>query len=168
MRIVTFGIFAALFLATALFASPARALTTKEAGAVVTILEKLKAQGIDIAYDEDAAEDWFERDADEGKLITKAGFTEKSWKVALDDTMKGFFATIPDAEINTIFDNLRKRMDGSNAKVTAQQKQAVMEMWTEERKKMADLRAQGAAFASTIAPLAPRLRKLTLDTLGGG
>jgi hypothetical protein len=165
MRVVTFGVFAALFFAAALFANPASALTAKEADAVVSILEKMKAQGAEIAYDDDTAEDLFERDADEGKLIVKAGFNQKSWKTALDDTMKGFFATIPEAEINKIFDDLRKSMDAS--KMTAQQKQTVLEMWTEERKKIAALRMQGTTFATTVSPLAARLRKLTLDNLGG-
>jgi len=161
MRIATVGIFAALCFAAALIAKPASALTAKEAEMVVSLLEKLKAQGAEIAYDEDTAEDLFERDADESNLITKAGFNQKSWKTALDGTMKGFFATIPDAEINKTFDDARKRMDA--AKMTAQQKQALTEMWSEQREKMAALRAQGAPFASTVSPFVARLRKLTLE-----
>jgi hypothetical protein len=165
MRAATFALLAALVFVSPFSATPASALTAKEADAVVSILEKLKADDVQIAYDAEAADDLFEQDDEDKKLITKAGFTQKSWKTALDSTMKGFFASIPEAEISNIFDDLRKRMDASQ--MTAQQKQMVTEMWSEERNKMAALRAQGAPFAATVSPLAPRLRKLTLDTIGG-
>lgn len=164
MRVVTFRIFAAGFLVAALLAGPipALALTAREAETVVGILEKLKADDVQIAYDAEAADDLFEQDDEDKKLITKAGFNQQSWKKAIDETMKGFFASVPDAEITSIFDDLRKRLDASSD-MTAEQKKAMLEWWDEQRKQMAALREEGKPFAATVAPYATRLRKLTFD-----
>lgn len=140
----------------------ALALTAREAESVVSILEKLKANDVQIAYDNEAADDWFERDAEEKKLITKAGFNQKTWKVAVDETMTGFFASIPEAEIKTLFDDLRKRVD-STSEMTAAQKTAMRELIAEQYKEILALRVQGKPFIGTITPLAVRLRKLTFD-----
>ncbi len=140
----------------------ASALTARQAESVVGILEKLKADDIVIAYDADAADDLFEQDAEEKKLITAAGFNQASWKKAVDETMKGFFASIPDAEIKTIFDDLLTRLEAS-PDMTAEQKKAMREMWDQQRQHMAGLREEGKPFAATVAPLAARLRKVTFD-----
>lgn len=163
MRVVTFRIFAAGLFAVLLSGSiPAFALTAREAETVVGILEKMKADDVQIAYDAEAADDLFEQDDEDKKLITKAGFNQKTWKTAIDETMKGFFASIPDAEITAIFDDLRKRLDAS-PDMTAEQKKAMRELWDEQRKQMASLREQGKPFAATVAPYSARLRKLTFD-----
>jgi hypothetical protein len=162
MRVVTFGFFIVLVLATAFVASPASALTAKEADSVVTILEKLKADDVQIAYDADAADDLFEQDADEKKFITQAGFNQKTWKTAIDQTMKGFFASIPEAEITAIFEGLRKRLDAASD-MTAEQKQAMRGFWDEQRQQMIALRQEGQPFAAIVTPYAARLRKLTFD-----
>ena len=163
MRIFTFKILAAGCLAAALLGpSPAIALTAREAETVVSILEKLKADDVQIAYDAEAADDLFEQDDEDKKLITKAGFNQKTWKTAIDETMKGFFASIPESEITSIFDDLRKRLDASSD-MTAEQKKAMREWWDEQRKQMASLREEGKPFASTVSPYAARLRKLTFD-----
>lgn len=163
MRIFTFKILAAGCLAAALLGpSPAIALTAHEAETVVSILEKLKADDVQIAYDAEAADDLFEQDDEDKKLITKAGFNQKTWKTAIDETMKGFFASIPESEITSIFDDLRKRLDASSD-MTAEQKKAMREWWDEQRKQMASLREEGKPFAATVSPYAARLRKLTFD-----
>lgn len=163
MRIFTFRILAAGCLAAILFGpGPAVALTAREVETVVSILEKLKADDVQIAYDAEAADDLFEQDADDKKLITKSGFNQKTWKTAIDETMKGFFASIPEAEITSIFDDLRKRLDASSD-MTAEQKKAMREWWDEQRKEMASLREQGKPYAATVTPFAARLRKLTFD-----
>ncbi len=144
------------------FANPAVALTAREAEAVVSILEKLKADNVEIAYDGEAADQWFEDDGDNQKLIAKAGFNQKTWKVAVDETMTGFFASIPEAEFKTIFDSLRKRLENASG-MTAEQKSAVRTMLDEQYKTINDLRAQGQPFVAIVAPLSARLRKLAFE-----
>lgn len=144
------------------FAGSAFALTGREAEMVVGILEKLKAEDVQIAYDKESADEWFERDADSKKLITKAGFSQKTWKVAVDDTMMGFFASIPDAEFKSIFDGLRKRLEGASD-MTAAQKTAMRDLLNEQYKETDALRAQGKPFVATVTPFTARLRKLTFD-----
>jgi len=140
----------------------ALALTAREAESVVNVLEKLKADGMQIAYDDESADDWFEQDSDDKKLITKAGFNQKTWKVAADETMTGFFASIPEAELKSTFDNLRKRLEAS-AGMTAAQKAAMREVVEEQYAKVNALRAQGKPFVAAVTPLVPRLRKLAFD-----
>lgn len=163
-RIFIAGCLAAAVLAglSLLRIDSAFALTAREAEAVVSILEELKADDVQIAYDGEAADDWFEQDAEDKKLIAKAGFSQATWKRAVDETMTGFFATIPDAEIKTIFEDLRKQVDAASD-MTAEQKKAMHEMWAEQRKQIVALREKGKPFQSTVAPLADRLRKLTFD-----
>lgn len=141
---------------------PAFALTAREAETVVTILEKLKADNVQIAYDSDSADEWFEHDADGQNLITKAGFNQKTWKTAADETMTGFFASIPEAEIKTIFDGLRKRLEAASG-MTAEQKTAMREMIDEQYQQINSLRTQGKPFAAIVTPFVPRLRKLAFE-----
>lgn len=140
----------------------ALALTAREVESVVNVLEKLKTDGAQIAYDEESADDWFERDADDKKLITKAGFNQKTWKIAADETMTGFFASIPETELKSTFDNLRKRLETA-AGASAEQKAAMREVWEEQYAKVNALRAQGKPFVATVTPFVPRLRKLAFD-----
>ncbi len=144
------------------FDRAALALTARDAESVVSVLEKLKADGVQIAYDNEAAEEWFERDAGEKKFITKAGFSQKTWKVAVDETITGFFASIPEAEIKSTFDAARKRVEAATG-MTAAQKEALSEMWEEQYKEINAMRARGKPFVATVTPLAARLRKLTFD-----
>jgi hypothetical protein len=146
------------------FDKAALALTSQEAANVVDLIEKLKAEFGDFAYDDDEADEWFEQDAAGQKLITKAGFDQKSWKTAVDETMKGFFATIPEAEIKKILDGARQRTESAtNLKV--EQKKALLELIEEQRKEILALREGGKPFVGVVTPLAPRIRKLTMDNL---
>jgi len=140
----------------------ALALTAREAENVVSVLEKMKADGTEITIDDEAADDWFEQDADNKKHITRAGFTQKTWKAAVVATMTGYFATIPEAEIKARFNDLRKRLE-SSAAVTEQQKQMVRDLWERQYKMVADMREQGKPFAATVKPFAARLQKLTFE-----
>ena len=140
----------------------ALALTAREAESVVSILEKLKSEGIQIAYDDEAADDWFEQDADNKKFITKAGFNQKTWKAAVVATMTGYFATIPVAEIKAKFNEVRKRLE-SSAAVTEEQKRAVRELWDEQYNIVITMREQGKPHTAAVAPLTARLQKLTFD-----
>jgi hypothetical protein len=146
------------------FDKVALALTSREAATVVDLIEKLKTEFGDFAYDDDEANEWFEKDAESQKLISKAGFNQKSWKTAVDETMKGFFATLPEAEIKTVLDGARQRTE--NAKdLKAEQKKALLELIEEQTKEILALREGGKPFATVVAPLAPRIRKFTMDNL---
>ena len=142
----------------------ALALTSREAATVVDLIEKLKTEFGDFAYDEDEANEWFEKDAASQMLITKAGFNQKSWKTALDETMKGFFATIPEAEIKTILDGARRRTE-SATELKAEQKKALLELIEEQRREILALREGGKPFMGVVAPFAQRIRKFTMDNL---
>ncbi|OKO83015.1 hypothetical protein [Bradyrhizobium sp. AS23.2] len=100
---------AGLLFAWATVAAAAQTLTARDAGSVVGLLEALKPDLGRLAYDEEVADAWFEQDGDHRGLIAKAGFTKATWKAALDATMKGFFASLPEPEIEARFGKLRKR-----------------------------------------------------------
>jgi hypothetical protein len=151
-------------LSVAKFDKVALALTSREAASVVDLIEKLKAELGDFAYDDDEADQWFEKDAESQKLITKAGFNQKSWKIAVDETMKGFFATIPEAEIKSVLDGARQRTERAKD-LKSEQKKALLELIEEQTREILALREGGKPFASVVAPLAPRIRKFTMDNL---
>jgi hypothetical protein len=151
-------------LSVAKFDKVAFALTSRDATSVVDLIEKLKTEFGDFAYDDDEADEWFEKDAETQKLITKAGFNQKSWKTAVDETMKGFFATIPEAEIKTILDGARQRAESAKD-LKAEQKKALLELVEEQRKEIFALREGGKPFVGVVTPLAPRIRKFTMDNL---
>ena len=151
-------------LSVAKFDKVALALTSGEAATVGDLIEKLKTEFGDFAYDDDEADQWFEKDAESQKLITKAGFNQKSWKTAVDETIKGFFATIPEAEIKKILDGaLQRTQSATNLK--AEQKKALLELVEEQRKEILALREGGKPFVAVVTPLAPRIRKFTMDNL---
>lgn len=160
---LAFALLAALSLAK--FDKVAWALTSRDAASVVDLIEKLKTEFGEFAYDDEEADEWFEKDAESQKLITNAGFNQKSWKTAVDETMKGFFATIPEAEIKSILDGARQRTESAKD-LKAEQKKALIELIEEQRKEISALREGGKPFASVVAPFAPRIRKLTMDNLG--
>ncbi|WP_213286494.1 hypothetical protein [Bradyrhizobium sp. sGM-13] len=142
----------------------ALALTSREAATVVDLIEKLKTEFGDFAYDDDEADEWFEKDAASQKLITKSGFNQKNWKTAVDETMKGFFATIPEAEIKTVLDGARQRTESATG-LNAEQKKALLELIEEQRKEILALREGGKPFVGVVAPFEQRIRKLTMDNL---
>lgn len=161
---VTLAVALLVALSVAKFDKAALALTNQEAASVVGLIEKLKTEFGDFAYDDDEADEWFEQDAAGQKLIIKAGFNQKSWKTAVDETMKGFFATIPEAEIKTIFDGARQRAQGAT-ELKAEQKKALLELVEEQQKVILALREGGKPFVGVVAPFAPRIRKFTMDNL---
>ncbi len=58
--------------------------------------------------------------------------------------MTGFFASIPEAEIKTIFEGLRKRLEAASG-MTAEQKTRMREMIDEQYQQINSLRAQRKA-----------------------
>lgn len=157
---------AALLLSAGLLgfsAGTAAALNTRDAQAVVTVLEKLAAEtGGSVYYDEDAAQEWFEIDDESSQLIPAAGFTQSSWKEAFDQTMTGFIATIPQVELEQMINVFMEKI-GELGKMTPQQKQEAAEALHAEMGKFDAIREAGARYQDIVSPYAQRLRKISLQ-----
>ncbi|ADV09970.1 hypothetical protein [Mesorhizobium ciceri] len=157
----------ALALAGMIFDSPpALALTARDASAVVGLIEALQPEFGQFAYDEEIAADWYERDAADKGLIGSAGFTADSWKVALGETMRGFLATMPVAELDAIFAKLRNAISGMR-ELTEAQKTETIDAIDEEVEDLMILRTEGDPFADVVRPLTPKIRSLILGPAVG-
>lgn len=142
----------------------AAALTAQDADRVVTVMERLQPEFGSLAYDEEVADDWFARDAEAGGVIAKAGFTRESWRDALDATMRGYLANIPQGTVDTLFRELAERLSKA-PKLTSEQKAEIAAFVQEERARMDRLRAEGGADAAAVRPYVERLRRLVPDRL---
>lgn len=147
-----------MLVALTLLASPALALTGEEADKVVGLIERLEPSLGTLAYDEEVADDWYERDEAEQRLIAREGFTRASWRAALDATMRGYLAGIPLSEIDTLFAELRQKL-AKSPKMTADQKRAMEEFVAQEYAELKQLRAEGAPYEAVVRPFAVRLRR---------
>lgn len=144
-----------------MFTLPAQALTSDEVGKVVQLLGDLEPDLGRLAYDEEAADQWFDDDAGMNGRIAKAGFTRESWKQALDATFQGYLATIPEDELEATFKGLSERLEASD--LSAEQK-AEMQSFVET--KIAEtraMRAQGRQYLGTVQPYAAKLNELLAD-----
>ena len=97
------------------------------------------------------------KDAGEGR-IAAAGFTAQSWRTAVDATMKGFYAALPQREIDAAFegaDAFETRADFS-----AEQKEAMRQLVSEWRARMYEWRDEGADDAATVEPYVNEIRVL--------
>jgi hypothetical protein len=139
-------------------AASAMALTEKEAATVVHLLESLQEEFGDFAYDAQIADEWFEQDADNLRMIEAAGFTAETWRRALDETYRGFLANIPEAEIRKSFVDARRRAEQS--RLTQEQKQAALRMADEQEREVLKLRAEGKQHAHAVRFVTERLRAL--------
>ncbi|MCZ0732929.1 hypothetical protein [Phreatobacter sp. AB_2022a] len=149
---------AALCLA-ALLASPAFALTSAEATKVADLIAALQPSLGKFAYDEEIARSWFEQDSEDRGLIRAAGFTAESWEKAVGETFRGLMALTPQSEI----DALRRRLDAARTgfpQLSAAQRAELLQSFEEEFARTLKLRAEGAAFADIVRPIAPRLNAL--------
>lgn len=140
-------------------ADPATALTRDEAAKVVGLIAALQPAFGPFAYDEEIAADWFERDAAERGLIRAAGFTAESWKIVVADTFRGLAALAPQSEIDAMPAKLDAGASGLVA-LNAAQKAEALEALRAEFARMLAFRAEGARFADTVRPLAPRLKAI--------
>ncbi|MCR4520289.1 MULTISPECIES: hypothetical protein [Bosea] len=143
-------------------ADPAVALTRDEVAKVAELIAALQPGFGSFAYDEEIVGEWFERDSAERGLIRAAGFTAESWKIAVSETFRGLAALAPQSEI----DALRAKLDaGASGLVglNAAQKAEALQAPRVEFARMLAFRAEGARFADTVRPLAPRL-KAVLDS----
>ncbi|WP_244466849.1 hypothetical protein [Devosia geojensis] len=153
---------AALAVGIAMQPAGALALTLKEATTVVDLIEALEPQLGDFAYDDEIAEYWFEEDSYGEGWIAKAGFTAETWNRALGETMRGFMALMPDAEVEATFAGLKQGIEALPQLTEAQKAEALAAI-DEEIASFLARRAEGEPFAPIVKPLEDRLRRLTLD-----
>lgn len=143
--------------------SAAMALSSTEAGTVVAVLEQLAAEtGETVFYDEEAADEWFDMDAESSQHIAGAGFTRQSWKLAFDATMTGFIASIPEREFDQITEDFVTKI-GEIAQMTESQKQEAMDALRAEFGKLHEVRNAGVAHISAVGPHMQRLRRVVLQ-----
>ncbi|KAB2680899.1 hypothetical protein [Brucella pseudintermedia] len=148
-------------IALGLSATSAAALEKREAEAVVAILERLSSEtGKTVFYDEDAAQEWFEIDDESSQLIPAAGFSETRWKAAFDQTMTGFIASIPQAELEQLMEEFADKL-GELGKMTPEQKKAATEMLRAQMGNFDVIREKGAPYRNVAAPYADRLKRLS-------
>jgi len=146
-----------------LMVTPAMALTTEEAEAVVGIVEQLAVETGE-GMVADAAEIFFDYDALGTNLIPAAGFDRASWVTAYDAVASGYMATIPLDQFNAVFEEPLAQLEAS---ALADDQKAMM------REHMAGLiaeaqatREQGAVHAEAVRPLEGRLHALFFGEFG--
>jgi len=143
------------------FGSSAGAFGTADVEKVVVVLEQLGRDLGELAYDEESAAAWFEEDGYGVGRIPTAGFTEKSWLEQADRTMKGYFATLPQAELDSLF--ARFEAVETRTDIPDDQKAAIREIYADGKAAIGRWRAEGAADAAAVQPYAPRIRALLAD-----
>jgi hypothetical protein len=154
------GRFLSVILLLSFLASPASALDRDKAASVVDILETLaQASGETVFYDDLAADEWFELDADDSGLIPAAGFGRESWKEAYGQMLKGLIASIPMAEIDEVFGNAEEKIAALPGLSDNQKREAVHE-WRVKQAEIAAIRAEGKAYMTVVTPFAPRMMKI--------
>lgn len=151
---------AAIGFSVALLPASVFALSAKDAATVVQLIETLQDELGNFAYDDEFADDWFERDAESQGLITAAGFSQESWRTAVGDTYRGFLANVPEAEILKVFADARRRVEATRS-LSPEQKTIVLQVTDAKRQELLQLRTEGKAFARTVQPLVPRLRAIS-------
>ncbi|MEO3386835.1 hypothetical protein [Mesorhizobium sp. CAU 1741] len=149
-----------LGLGALLHASHALAFGSGDVAIVADILEELSpSRGEAIYYDGEAADDWYEFDAEQDGLIAAAGFSRETWREAYDNTLKGLIALIPPEEFEAIHDGLGERLSSIQG-LSEDEKRAMVD----DMRKLVDglraLRSEGAAHADAVQPFAARLRNL--------
>ena len=145
-----------------MFGPPAYALTKQEAVVVVKLVQALEPEFGKLAYDETAADDWFEADAQSDRRISRAGFNQESWKAALGATVTGYIAALPEPEFRARLATLRAHAE-ERGSLTAEQRRAMLEFVDEGIRRLETMRLEGEPYAEIVRPLAPRLRKLMVE-----
>lgn len=138
---------------------PAYALSSRDAAAVVDLIERLQPQFGDFAYDEEIADEWFDEDAAAEGLIARAGFSRERWKEALGETIRGFIAAIPRTEVEAMLSGAREGIKALEA-LDPQQKKEALDALDEQIRALWAMRLEGAPFAETVRPHVPRLGAL--------
>ncbi len=138
----------------------------QEAGKAVSSIERLQASFGTLAYDEEVADDCARaRQRTEQGLIAREGECKaRGWKAALDATMRGYLAGIPQSEIDALFAELRQRLaksledDGRTEERDGElHRGGICRAEAAARGRRA-LRGSGAALRGPAAPPAARAR----------
>lgn len=155
MKLALLAALASLFLV-----SYAAALDGREAAAVTEVLEALAPdRGEPVYYDEEAADDWYAFDAEGDGLIPAAGFSREGWHTAYERTLKGLIALIPQSDFDAAHDGIEKRIAALHG-LTDEQKRELVNDFKAQADRNKIYRAEGAAYAETVRPVAARLRAL--------
>ncbi|WP_274626823.1 hypothetical protein [Arvimicrobium flavum] len=139
-----------------IFGSSAHSLEVHEVERVVGVLEQLAEDLGGLSYDGEATADWFENDALGERRIEAAGFDLAGWREAADSTMRAFYATLSETEIEEAFAAIPDFEDRQD--LTDSQKQALAESVAEQRATIEAWRAEGAANAALVQPFSKRVR----------
>lgn len=139
-----------------IFGNSGHSLEGDEVERVVSVMEQLAEDLGGLAYDGEATTDWFEQDGLGERRIEAAGFDLASWKEAADPTIKAFYATLSETEIEAAFGAIPNFEDRED--LTASQKQAIREAVAEQRALIKAWRAEGAANAALVQPFSTRVR----------
>jgi hypothetical protein len=151
--------FVALSLAIGLTPVSASALTSDETAKVVAIIETLQPSRGKVAYDEGEADQWFEDDQAENGLIGKAGFDQQGWKTTFDAVLKGFLASIPQAEVDGLLEQARTHFRQAR-NMTPEQRIAALNLYDEQVAIIRALREEGRVYVDTVRPFQDRLRRV--------
>lgn len=159
--IIGLGVRMLIMAACILVTLPAFALDRQKAEAVVAVLEELSpARGEAVYYDDEAAADWFEFDQESDGLIITAGFTEESWEMSYEHTMKGFMATIPEIEFLSAYDGFEVKISAIPGLTDVQKREAMTE-WQAQIERAKGYRSEGTLYVHAVRDLAERLRALS-------
>lgn len=143
-------------LALGALVSPANALTGDEAGEVSRLLNALYPSAGSFAFDEEEADEWYDRDQEQDRLIEKAGFDRDSWRRVLGETFRGYLALMPGDAFTGRFKQINDRLR-ANTTLTPEQKQEMQAMVDEQWSEITTLREQGKEFADAVRPHADLL-----------
>lgn len=133
-------------------ASPAAALDTNTAAAVVTIMEQISdGRGEGVYYG--GGDAFF--DLDDAGLIAAAGFGRSDWSAAFDEVVTGYMATIPQDEFDAMFREIIDMLDASAVDDTqkAELRQDIVVHIAEAQR----ARESGMQHAQAVLPFADRL-----------
>lgn len=141
--------------------SYALAFSSREAGTITSILEKLVPEsGQSVYFDEEAADEWYEFDVGESDHIAAAGLTRSGWRDAYGKTLKGFVALMPEEDVRALADGLPEKVAQISGLNDAQRAEVLATM-EEGVERLLVIRQDGSAYANAVRPFEARLRRLT-------
>lgn len=135
-------------------ATPALALTTEEAEAVVSIVENI-AEITGEGMIADAGALFFDYDALEANRIPAAGFDRESWIEAYDAVASGYMATLSQEDFDAVFTDPMKQLEASQ--LPEEQKKALREHMEGLFADAQETRKAGMVHVDAVKPLEDRL-----------
>lgn len=154
MRLARIGLTSVPLLGLAM---PALALDRAEAEAVVGIVETIAAD-MGEGMVAGAGGIFYDYDALGAAQIPAAGFDRSEWVDAYEAVVRGYMATIPQAEFDAMFEAPRAQLEGSQ--LPEEQKAALRDHVEGLIAEAQQARQDGMAHVETVRPLADRLYPL--------